>query len=129
MGMGMGAYNMGMPQMSVDQGKGKGKQIDFDAAFAQMMASLPATQTEGARIEEVDDEGVAKISGQLADATLGDTAEEGGLGNDFQTYVPPLSLRTIYITHSRTGYGTSFGNPRYLRQKLTWRSGRRSSTR
>ena len=55
MGMYSGmAMNSGMAQ-SMDKGKGKSREIDFEAAFAQMAEALEANPLESAKIEELDD--------------------------------------------------------------------------
>ncbi|CDO72496.1 hypothetical protein BN946_scf184980.g37 [Trametes cinnabarina] len=58
-----------MPQMNMETGKGKGKDIDFDAAFAQFTASY-AGQTQGARITEVDDQSVDHLADSLQETDL-----------------------------------------------------------
>ncbi|RDX41796.1 peroxisome targeting signal receptor [Lentinus brumalis] len=89
MPMGMSAFGMAMPQMGMVQGKGKGKQIDFDAAFAQLHASL-ADQTEGARITEVTDDTVDQLADDLQESTLDKGKEKAGeqenpyTGSDFE---------------------------------------------
>ena len=57
----MGMYNMGWPGTyaasfnAIDHGKGKAREIDFDAAFEQITASLASTQSNASRIEEVEE--------------------------------------------------------------------------
>ena len=57
----MGMYNMGWPGTyassfnAIDQGKGKGREIDFEAAFEQVTASFASTQLSTSHIEEVDE--------------------------------------------------------------------------
>ena len=72
--MGMSGFRMGMPQMggqALEAGKGKGKEIDFAAAFAQADASLASQHTESARITEVvDDGGVNELADSLQEASL-----------------------------------------------------------
>ncbi|OSC97435.1 peroxisome targeting signal receptor [Trametes coccinea BRFM310] len=82
MPIGMSSYAMGMPQMGMDAGKGKGKEIDFDAAFAQFTASY-AGQADSARITEVDDQAVDQLADSLQEADL--EKEQGVEGTDFQT--------------------------------------------
>lgn len=67
----------GIPQTIVN-GKGKSREIDFDAAFAQAAASL---QTEGARIVEVD-ESVADLTSTLEHVKL-HSEEKTEYGTDF----------------------------------------------
>ncbi|KAL0956345.1 hypothetical protein HGRIS_002495 [Hohenbuehelia grisea] len=68
-----GANMFASPQV-LDQGKGKAREADFEAAFAQAAASLSATET--ARIVEVDD-----VEESLKNASLDDKEE---LGTDFK---------------------------------------------
>ncbi|KAH9859121.1 peroxisome targeting signal receptor [Lenzites betulinus] len=80
---GMSGFAMGMPpQMMGDMGKGKGKDIDFDAAFAQYAAAYPG-QTEGARITEVNDEALEELTQDLEGASLGG---EKALGAEKSAY-------------------------------------------
>ncbi|KAJ7163573.1 hypothetical protein C8R43DRAFT_990111 [Mycena crocata] len=72
--MSMGMYGPGMAQQAFPMqmnGKGKSREADFEAAFAQIAAAHPQTQTETARIEEVDD-GVAQLGEALDKAKLDD---------------------------------------------------------
>ncbi|KAI0949284.1 hypothetical protein AcW1_008944 [Taiwanofungus camphoratus] len=57
------------PLQGIDKGKGKSKEIDFDAAFAQAAASVISTQTENARIVEVD-ENISNLADSLQDTRL-----------------------------------------------------------
>ncbi|KAI9061756.1 TPR-like protein [Trametes sanguinea] len=82
MPMGMSSFAMGMPQVGMVAGKGKGKEIDFDAAFAQFTASYSG-QAEGARITEVDDEAVDQLADSLQQADL--EKEQDAEGTDFQS--------------------------------------------
>ena len=91
--MGMSAFGMAMPQMSMDQGKGKGRQIDFDAAFAQLHASL-ADQTESARITEVTDQTVDELASELQETTL-DKGKEKAEETETETNGANLKLRHI----------------------------------
>ncbi|KAI0369650.1 TPR-like protein [Pilatotrama ljubarskyi] len=80
---GMSSFAMGMPQMSMDTGKGKGKEIDFDAAFAQFAASY-AGQSEGAKITEVDDR-VEQLAENLQETSIDKEKEENPYrGTDFE---------------------------------------------
>ena len=90
--MPLGMYGIGMPQMGMDQqqqlgkGKGKGKVIDFDAAFAQVHASLAGEQAESARITEVKEGEVE----ELADTLQGTGLDEGksrAMEDEFQECV------------------------------------------
>ena len=68
----MGVHNMGWPgayatsYKTIEQGKGKGKsrEIDFEAAFEQVTASLASTQLGVSRIEEV------KLDSRVAEEKL-----------------------------------------------------------
>ncbi|KAJ6587168.1 hypothetical protein DFH09DRAFT_1142802 [Mycena vulgaris] len=57
--MPMGMYGPGMAQMNgfpvQMNGKGKSREADFEAAFAQIAAAHPQTEAQTARIEEVED--------------------------------------------------------------------------
>lgn len=66
----------------VDQGKGKGKgrEADFEAAFAQVAASLQPAQQETSRIVEVDD-GLMDIHEALQNTSLD---QENGEQTDFK---------------------------------------------
>jgi peroxin-5 len=98
----MGIYGMNMGpnifgglnsnyNVASNQGKGKGKtrDADFEAAFAQVAASLPPVQAETSRIVEVDS-GVTDIEAALRSTTLEavqDLVQDGGStehGPDFQ---------------------------------------------
>lgn len=57
------------------KGKGKSRDADFEAAFAQVTASLLPVQADTTRIVEVDN-GVADIEATLRNATLG-PAQDG----------------------------------------------------
>lgn len=70
-------------QMS-DKGKGKGREIDFEAAFAQLDQSLGPSAQETARIEELDD--TADLAAALSDTSLKEKEGEGVLGSDFQRF-------------------------------------------
>jgi peroxin-5 len=95
-GMQMGMPQMGMAPMSTDytnlsnqtQGKGKAREVDFEAAFAQLAASMAPVEMQTSRIEEVDD--VSTIEEALKNASLKEGEEEGPL--DFQKYVKPDSF-------------------------------------
>ena len=88
--MPLGMYGMGMPQMGMDQqqqlGKGKGKVIDFDAAFAQVHASLAGEQAESARITEVKEGEVEELADSLQETSL-DKGKSRAVEDEFQEYV------------------------------------------
>jgi peroxin-5 len=70
------------PALTVsDKGKGKSREIDFDAAFAQFdQHQLGPTPQESAKIEELDD--TADLSAAMRGASLQDQTEA-----DFKRYV------------------------------------------
>lgn len=72
----------------VDQGKGKGKsrEADFEAAFAQAAASLQPAQQETSRIVEVED-GVTDIEETLKNTSLDQEYGE----NDFKKQVTQIT--------------------------------------
>ncbi|OBZ70761.1 Dihydroxy-acid dehydratase [Grifola frondosa] len=85
MSYGPAAYNMsmspGFAQMT-ENGKGKGKEIDFEAAFAQVTASLSADQVEDSRTARL-----ASIEDALRNTTLEDAQKDKDnleLGTDFE---------------------------------------------
>ncbi|KAJ7924984.1 hypothetical protein B0H13DRAFT_1171317 [Mycena leptocephala] len=73
MGMGMGMYGPAMAHQFPAQinGKGKSREADFEAAFAQIVADHPQTQGQTARIEEVQD-GVTGLEETLEKTQLED---------------------------------------------------------
>jgi peroxin-5 len=90
-GMNMG-QNMfqGLPNVSVDQDKGKGKsrEADFEAAFAHYSTSLPPTQTESSRIVEVDADVTEEITDAMKNTTLDSTLENTNeIGAEFKPCV------------------------------------------
>ncbi|KAF5380594.1 hypothetical protein D9615_004619 [Tricholomella constricta] len=83
----MGSYGTSMPMgmysgfnmypgmnATMSEGKGKAKQVDFEAAFAQVAASLTPAQETISRIVEVED-GVTEIEDAVRGVSL-DTTEE-----------------------------------------------------
>ncbi|KAH7916547.1 hypothetical protein BJ138DRAFT_1139305 [Hygrophoropsis aurantiaca] len=85
MGMGQSMFQSmnGIPQTAYDQGKGKGREADFESAFAQVAASMQPLQAESsARIVEVDDS-TTSISETLQNVTLDD--EGSAQGTDFNS--------------------------------------------
>lgn len=76
--MGQNMYQ-GMPNISVDHDKGKGKsrEADFEAAFAHYSTSLDSTQTETSRIEEVDAD-TEGITEAMKNTTLDGNIEQNG---------------------------------------------------
>ena len=83
-----GGYNpaVGTPLQMTDKGKGKGKEIDFEAAFAEATASF-SSQADSGRIVEVKDD-VADLANTLQETNLtGDGAQGEVEAGDFKTYV------------------------------------------
>ncbi|TFK44351.1 hypothetical protein BDQ12DRAFT_593404 [Crucibulum laeve] len=92
--MSMGMYGMNNPGMfygmnggieTMDQkGKGKSKEADFEAAFAQIAASLSPAQEQvsSSRIVEVED-GVTDLEDALKNTTLGEEPD-AEYGTDFK---------------------------------------------
>ena len=82
--MPMGMYSMNPPAMQygsnpnfsiVNQGKGKGREADFEAAFAQVAASLNPIEAQTSRVEEVDDS-IADIEETLKNVSFKSDVEE-----------------------------------------------------
>ena len=59
----------------VNQGKGKGREADFEAAFAQVAASLSPIEAQTSRVEEVDDS-MADIEDALKNVSIKSEEEE-----------------------------------------------------
>ncbi|KAI0341900.1 TPR-like protein [Trametopsis cervina] len=93
MGSAMGMRPMNFnptPVLAVsDKGKGKSRDIDFDAAFAAFDQQLGPTPQETARIEELDD--TADLAAAMSGATLHDaTPDFKGIWDQMQTSdIPP----------------------------------------
>ena len=66
-----------------NQSKGKGREADFEAAFAQVAASLSPMEPRTSRIEDVDDS-VAGVEDALNNVSL--ASEEEEYGKDFKRY-------------------------------------------
>ena len=77
MGMGMNGMQYGMNANigPLSLGKGKGKEVDFEAAFAHYAEALGPTEQQTSRIEEVDDS-VANITETLQGVTVEDTSSD-----------------------------------------------------
>lgn len=73
----------------VNQGKGKSKEADFEAAFAQVAASLSPIEAQTSRVEEVDD-GIPDIENTLKNVSFKPEVEEDE--TDFSRYVILISL-------------------------------------
>ncbi|EKM54250.1 uncharacterized protein PHACADRAFT_97499 [Phanerochaete carnosa HHB-10118-sp] len=83
--MNMGAVMSPPPIQATDKGKGKNREIDFDAAFAQLDEALGPSPEEAARVAEFDD--VADLSEAMERAQLREAAEQNKerVGSDFET--------------------------------------------
>jgi hypothetical protein len=99
--MPMGIYSMTPPTLQhgtnpnfsiVNQGKGKGREADFEAAFAQVAASLSPIEVQTSRVEEVDD-GIADIADTLKNVSFKSEVEEDE--TDFSRYDIFISLINI----------------------------------
>jgi hypothetical protein len=139
MPMGMYGMNMG-PSMfqsvnanhhvSSDQAtsKGKSRESDFEAAFAQVAASLPPVQSESLRIVEVDDS-VTDIEEALKNANLkSNTESDIEYGNDFKRCVPKYIIANSADWFANTGFGITFRTPTFHHPKKISQNGRLSST-
>lgn len=99
---GMYAPNFTAPAgliQNLDKGKGKSRELDFEAAFAQFAASMNSDQTQSARVEEVDDS-VAELSETLQNTGLeNDTTK----ASDFRAYVSLFFglVKRLTLVHSR----------------------------
>lgn len=85
----MGTFPMSMdgPLMqSMDKGKGKSREMDFEAAFAQMAESLEAHPQQTARIEVLDD--TADLAAAMARTNIEEAAAKA---NEQTTEDPELS--------------------------------------
>jgi len=71
-------YGMNANFTAIDQGKGKSREADFEAAFAKIAESMGPEETQTSRIEEAD-EMVAEIEEKLKNATLSAGEDEKGL--------------------------------------------------
>lgn len=89
---GMGMNSMFHPSAgympTVDQGKGKSREVDFEAAFAQA-ATMFTTETSSARIVEVDNS-VADLEEAVAKTTL-----QTEPTTEFKQYVYPFNISNI----------------------------------
>ena len=71
-------YGLNANFTAVDQGKGKAREADFEAAFAKIAESLGPEETQASRIEEVDAT-VTEIEEKLKNATLNAGQDEEDL--------------------------------------------------
>ncbi|CCM01916.1 uncharacterized protein FIBRA_03988 [Fibroporia radiculosa] len=76
--------NVGIPPLVAQQGKGKGKEIDFEAAFAQATASFATEHAGSARIVEVEDS-TDDLTERLQESRLEGGGDSLEYGTDFQT--------------------------------------------
>lgn len=91
---------------SVVETKGKGKEVDYEAAFAQIAASLLPGQTSTSGIVEVVD-GVSEIENTLKGTTLDSSEEE--LGTEFrQSVLHQTSLMDSHISLQSLGPAPEF---------------------
>lgn len=82
----MGMYSgMPPPAQAIDKGKGKSREIDFEAAFAQVDQDFSSNQRESSRIIELDD--TADLAQALGQASLEDDVDEKTvpIGTDFKS--------------------------------------------
>jgi hypothetical protein len=135
----MGAYGMGMagsmyPQfaptaaatLQQDKGKGKSRDADFEAAFAQVAASLPQAQATAHIVEVTDEEKVDEVAESLRKSTLEDAQDDVP---DFKEWVrKPIDINRACLTGSCTESGTRSKPLTSPRPRRIWRSGKRSST-
>ena len=76
-------FNAGPALVSSDKGKGKARDIDFDAAFAELDQALGPSAQETARIEEFDD--VADLNEAMERMAMRQQAEAAP-AEDFEEY-------------------------------------------
>lgn len=89
----------------VNQGKGKGKEADFEAAFAQVAASLSPIEAQTSRVEEVDDS-ITDIEEALKNVSF--KSEVEGDETDFSGYDIFISLTNINLRIQNMGSTTEF---------------------
>jgi peroxin-5 len=98
-----GIYSMSPPTMQygnnpnfsiLNQGKGKSKEADFEAAFAQVAASLNPIEAQTSGVEEVDDS-IADIEETLKNVSFKSDVEEDE--TDFSRYDIFISLININL--------------------------------
>lgn len=94
-GMNMGSNALQSYNVVSDsvKGKGKGREADFEAAFAQAAASLSSAQTEKSRIVEVD-AGVTDIEEALKSTNLDDKVKD----INFKRYSAATSYSYVHNT-------------------------------
>lgn len=111
--MPMGMYSVNPPMQYgsnpkfsiVSQGKGKDREADFEAAFAQVAASLSPIEAQTSRVEEVDDS-ITHIEDTLKNVSLKSEEEEDG--TDFRKYDILISLININFCIQNMGSTAEF---------------------
>ena len=88
----------------VNQGKGKGREADFEAAFAQVAASLSPIEARTSRVEEIDDS-IADIEETLKNVSFKSEVEEDE--TDFSRYVILISISLISINFCIQNMGST----------------------
>ena len=107
---------------SINQGKGKGREADFEAVFAQVAASLGPIEAQTSRVESVDNS-VADIEDALKKTSL--HSEEEDDETHFRKYdILIFSSININLLHSE--YGVSYRSPICLHQRKIWQNGNSS---
>ena len=75
------------PLQTTDKGKGKSREIDFEAAFAQMAETLESNAKPEAQIEELDD--TADLAAAMTHAKIdGEEARAAGVQEAQDTVTP-----------------------------------------
>lgn len=83
MNMNMYSAPMNMTSTTADKGKGKSREIDFEAAFAEVAQNMGPSEAETARIVELDD--TANLEDAFKGVTLDDIADsQAPMGSDFK---------------------------------------------
>ena len=78
--MNMYSSPMNMNTTSLDKGKGKGREIDFEAAFAEVAQNMGPSEAETARIVELDD--TANLEEAMSRVAVDDPSP---MGADFKS--------------------------------------------
>lgn len=114
-------------QGAFDQGKGKGKlkEADFEAAFAQVSASFGPQSATTSRIEEVKDD-VSNVEELMKNTTLDEAKTENQ--TDFKQFVMS-PLQFDFPANSFSVFGISCKTLMWHRRKKSWPNGRQSSTK
>ena len=118
----MGIYSMGPPTMQyggnsnfsiINQAKGKGREADFEAAFAQVAASLNPIEAQTSRVEEAND-GISDIEDALKNVSFKSEEEEDE--TDYRRYDILIPLIKTNFLHS--GYGINYRAPILHQRKI-----------